>query len=238
MELPPELRDMIYEMALIDEDGISIVAKTKAYRRTVYRAIIHDELGHRSRRRGSTRRTTEDGGKDSVPKKLVPNLLAVSKQIYNETVNILYGQEFTFQDTDALHRFLGIIGLQNQQRLHHINLNSFCTSRNMKAINHCAFMTLAGATNLKTLVLNNYQFRYYSCAKGLARGLFMNMHFFLEAYGAAHGRMDAGIDVIQLDEDTFDSFYVPRRSINAKQPLGEENEATFRAELCRLLGMR
>ena len=235
MELPPELRDMIYEMALTDADGMSIVSTTKAYRRTVCRAASDDLESCRYRQRGSRYQITEDR---SAPKRLVPNLLAVSKQIHNETINILYRQDFAFEDTDALHRFLAVIGLRNQQRLRRVDVGSFCTGRNTRAINHCAFMSLAGATNLKTLVLSNAEFSYYGSAKGLARGLYSNTHFFLEAYGAAHGRTDAAIDIIELDERVFDSFYSYRRAGVTKRPTAEENRVVFRAELCRLLGAK
>lgn len=234
MELPPELRDMIYEIALTEADGISIVSKTKAYRRTVCRAANYDSDSCRYLRQGTTCQTTGDEIKMKV---LVPNLLAVSKQIHNETINMLYGHDFAFEDTDALHRFLVGIGPRNQQRLRRIEVKSFCTGRNTRAINHCAFMSLAGATNLKTLILNNYEFRHCSSPKGLARSIYSNAHSFLEAYGAAHGRKDAAIDIIELDEDLFDSFYSYRRHVDAaKQPTFEENQAVYRAELCRLLG--
>lgn len=235
MELPPELRDMIYEMALTDADGMFIVPTTKTYRRTVCRAGSDDMEMCRYRQRGSRHRVAEDG---NAPKQLVPNLLAVSKQIHNETINMLYGQDFAFTDTDALNRFLTVIGQRNQQRLRSIDVQSFCTGRRTRAINHCAFMALAGATKLKTLILNNDEFRHYSGPKGLARGLYSNTHFFLEAYGAAHGRIDAAIDIIELDEYAFESFYCYRRRVAANQQNPEENKAIFRAELCRLLGAK
>lgn len=233
MELPPELRDMIYEMALTDADGISIVSTTKTYRRTVCRAASDDMEMCRYRQRGSRHRVAENG---KAPKQLVPNLLAVSEQIHNETVNMLYGQGFAFTDTDALHRFLIVIGQRNQQRLRSIDVQSFCSGRMTRAINHCAFMALAGATKLKTLILNNEDFRHYSSPKGLARGLYSSTHFFLEAYGAAHGRIDAAIDIIELDEYAFESFYSYRKGVAANQKTRGENRSIFRAELCRLLG--
>ena len=235
MELPPELRDMIYEMALTDADGMQIVSTTKTYRRTVCRAASDNMEQCRYRQRGSRHRVPEDG---TAPKQLVPNLLAVSKQIHNETINILYGHDFVFTDTDALHRFLTVIGAQNQKRLRSIDVQGFCTGRRTAAINHCAFMALAGATNLKSLILSNDDFRHYSGPKGLARGLYSNTHFFLEAYGAANGRMDAAIDIIEVDEYAFESFYSYRRGINAKQQDPKENRRIYRAELCRLLGAK
>jgi hypothetical protein len=246
MELPPELRDMIYEYALTEVDDVGIATRTKAYRRTVCRALIQDEdYNYRQRQRYMQRATGRGKPKpgqvpDEEPRSyiLLSNLLAVSQQIHHEAVNILYGQDLKFHDADALHRFLAIIGPRNQKRLHSVEILNFCTGRNKRTLNHCAFMSLAGATNLKTLRLNRADFRgYHSSAKGFARGLYGNAHFFLEAYGDANGRRDAAIDIIQLDDDVFDSFYTFRYRHGAipKQHSLEENKVLFRAELCRLL---
>ena len=236
---------MIYEMALTEDDGVGIATKTKAYRRTVCRVLIDDEDYRYSRRyrrpatgRGKAKRSQEP---DEEPQlhSLVPNLLAVSKQIHHEAVNILYGQDLKFHDSDALHRFLEIIGPSNQKRLQSVDLVSFCTGRNKQALNHCAFMSLAAATNLKTLHLNSaYLLGWHTNAKVFARILFGNTHFFLEAYGRANGRMDAAVDILDIDDDVFDRFYQGRyRNGNVtKVPTLEENKVLFRAELCRLLG--
>lgn len=240
IDLPPELRDMIYEMAFTDVNGISLETRTKAYRRTVCRAPIFDsdECLYSWRRHPNAKQTPKDGAQDFAPKvrDLVPNLLAVSKQIHNEAVDILYGQDFIFRDTDALHRFLAIIGLRNQKRLRSIDIKSFCMGRNSKTLNHCAFMSLAAATNLKTLRLNNDEFRYHANPKAFARGIYRDAHHFLEAYGIANGRRDAAIDIMQLDDDVFDSLSPYRRRGDVtKLPTAEDNRVIFRKELCRLL---
>jgi len=251
---------MIYEMALVDVNGVCITTKTKAYRRTVCRTLIYDPDECPPTRRAGTGRghrrgyggfhsgcarsknvQDQDSQSSSPPaiSPLVPNILAVSKQIHHEAIDILYDQDFMFRDTDALHRFLTIIGPRNQQRIRSVDIKSFCTGRNTRTLNHCAFMSLATATNLKTLYLPTTEFRYYSDAKGLARGLYSNAHFFLEAYGVANGRRDAALDVIQLGEHSFDYFYrrYQRNAVAAKPSTVEENEAVFRAELRRLLGV-
>lgn len=109
---------MIYEMALTDANGVSIVSMLKAQRRTVRRGAVYDSDQYNytwSRRR----RYLNTGSQETAPKEtsLVPSLLAVNKQIYAEGVNYLYGQEFCFEDTTALHHFLATIGIRNQPRL-------------------------------------------------------------------------------------------------------------------------
>jgi len=234
MELPPELRDIIYEMTLVDDNGILLMSRTKGYRRGVVRCTYDPAEWH------YTQRVLEKGetNRGIVSKELVPNLLAVSKQIHHEAVDMLYGQDLMFRDTDALHRFLTIIGHRNSQRLLSIDIKELCQGKIKQTLNHCAFMSLTTATKLKALHLPIDDFTHYTCAKNLARGLFCMAHFFLEAYGVANGRRDAAVDVIQLDDEIFGRFQASWRG-NArvvKQHTAEENQAIVRAELCRLLG--
>lgn len=233
---------MIYEMALTDVNGISIVSKTKAYRRAVCRGPICSE-GEQSyySKQCNCIHMGADGCKEVAPKQtsLVPSILAVNKQIHREAINLLYGQNFLFEDTAALHRFLATIGYRNQQRLLSIDIKNFCSSRYSKTVNHCAFALLASATNLKAVHIANGDWRWRSHAKSLAQGIFRDTHFFLEAYGAANGRRDAGVDILRLNEQLFD-FHDYRRRFdgNLKEPTLEESEAACRTELRRLLGVR
>jgi hypothetical protein len=231
MKLPPELRDVIYEMALVDDNGIFLTTWTKGYRRTVIRCTYDPDEW--------MLRKDESKQRGVASNELVPNLLAVSKQIHHEAVNMLYGQDLMFRDSDALHRFLTIIGPRNQQRLLSVDIKQLCQGKIKRTLNHCAFMSLTTATKLKALYLGIDDFSQYTCAKTLARGLFCIAHFFLEAYGATHGRKDAAVDVIQLDDEIFFLDFQPSWRGNArvvKQHTPEENRAIYRAELCRLLG--
>ena len=51
LSLPPELRDYICELALTEPDGLTLVAKTKSYRRTIGRGLVYDDNGQYYRRR-------------------------------------------------------------------------------------------------------------------------------------------------------------------------------------------
>jgi len=103
---------------LTDANGISLVSKLKGQRRTVRRGEVYDSDQYQytwSRRR----RHLKANSQETAPKQtsLVPNLLAVNKQVHGEGVNYLYGQELYFEDTTALHHFLASIGMRNQPRL-------------------------------------------------------------------------------------------------------------------------
>ncbi|KAK1090034.1 hypothetical protein LTR48_009097, partial [Friedmanniomyces endolithicus] len=163
--LPPELRDYIYELALTDEAGVTLISKTKNYRRTVAPGAILDKDnggyygGRRRIRRLAFRQSqsqSQSQGSQGEPTRAIlsPALLAVSKQIHAEGINFLYQNRIIVEDTYALHGFLATIG-SNRSRVTDLTVRGWGNSRGAhKAMNFCSFTLLAGCTNLKKLYLD------------------------------------------------------------------------------------
>lgn len=132
MDLPPELRDEIYDLALTDSE-IAIVSHMRKHRRSADRGIITCETGPTyygkkkagvRRRWGYYSRSIRNPRDDRkiitlghARKELIPNLLAVSKQIREEASSVLYKQELLFEDMTALFTFVTAIGPYNRQLL-------------------------------------------------------------------------------------------------------------------------
>lgn len=229
LDLPPELRDMIYEMALTDANGISIVTKTRDNRSFPGRGRVYPQSAYRSSWRGGNR-YLHAGAQEVSPieTKFIPAILAVNKQINAEAINYLYGHNFAFEDTAALFRFLSTIGLRNQQRLVNLEVMRWGVGRQTwKANNYAAMTTLAGATNLKSLALNCDIGSGSLRPRWVAKALFRDAHRFLEAYGSSNSRKDAAVDIIHVGDI---NFYVP-----AGQNL-EPLVTLFKTELRTLLG--
>lgn len=139
LDLPAELRDEIYDLALTEPDGITLVAQTKNYRRTVTRGEIATEdgnyyYGRRLHRRSWRSRNQRDSQKSVIgesTRHLVPNLLAVNKQIRDEASSILYKQEIILEDTTALHIFITQIGDYNCRLLSDITIKGWGQGRGM-----------------------------------------------------------------------------------------------------------
>jgi hypothetical protein len=170
------------------------------------------------------------------PKQLVPALLAVNKQIHSEALLILYQQHFILEDTYTLHTFLAAIG-SNRSHLTHLTVCEWGSGRGIHKSMNFASMTLLGmCTNLKKLMLDcHVRDDMDPCQpKNLARQIWRDAGFFLEAYGIANGRMDAGIDVLQLDEWDLDASakstgpWAPKRSSLGKEEFKKEYEAELR----------
>ena len=187
LSLPAELRDYIYELALTDGDGISLVSKTKAFRRTIARsrASLYNDEGYYSH--GPDRIFSGDEGTDeaTVPayNSLIPNLLAANKQIQSEGIGYLYQQRIVLEDTMALHTFLAAIGPANRLQLSNVTVRSWGHGRGThKAMNVAALTMLAGCTNLKVFNLD-CKIGWLRTPRDLARQLYRDGHYFLEAYG-------------------------------------------------------
>lgn len=145
LDLPAELRDEIYDLALTEPDGITLVPQTKNYRRTVVRGTIHTEDGNRyygiRLHRRSWRRRWYQNSQTSVigesTRQLIPNLLAVNKQIRDEASSVLYKQEIILEDTTALHVFITQIGDYNSRLLSDVTVKGWGEGRGVSFVDAC-----------------------------------------------------------------------------------------------------
>ncbi|KAK4561357.1 hypothetical protein LTR86_004674 [Recurvomyces mirabilis] len=208
LDLPAELRDQIYELALVDPHGISLLSKTKAYRRTVTRGHIigEDDRGYwygRSRRGYRPAIQNEENGTDREPMPtLIPALLAVNKQIYAEAVGYLYQQRFVIEDTYALHDFVAGLGSHRTQ-LDNVTIRGWGRGRGAhKSMNFTGFTLLASCTNLKSITLD-CNIGGWRNPKGLARQIYRDGVYFFEGFGLANGAKDAGVNVLNLGDENF-----------------------------------
>lgn len=179
------------------------------------------------------------GGKDSVPEKensLTPALLAVNKQIHAEGTTWLYQQRIVLEDTTTLHTFLAAIGPTNRQIVTEIVVKGWgCGRGSHKAMNVAALTSAAECTNLKIFRLDCHV-EYYRHPKGTARQLYRDGHYFFERFGAARGRKDAIVDVLQLSDCNFDGQGHYRWQADDDTAEVGERKEEFRASLRELLG--
>lgn len=221
---------MIYELTLTNAGAVGIVARQTRHRHIAVRGSVYTEGAYRRSYYGRRRFNWKGNPVNLAPisTTFVPALLAVNKQVNAEGINYLYGQDFIFEDTTALHSFLAPIGTRNLQRLENIDIMSWGRSGVSKGNNHAAFTLLAGATNLKSLRLTG-DVSYWSNQPGrVANRVFGEAHWFLEAYGAANGRKDAAVDILEMDNSNFEQS-------------GKDTEVRiqhFKRSLRALLGVR
>jgi hypothetical protein len=212
--LPAELRNKIYKLALTDEELVFVSSKTKGYRRVAKRCnskTCNSQYRHNYYSRYYNNDKSQEEEEEN-PTTFSSNLLAVSKTIHAEAASFLYSQHIVLADTYALLSFLNQIGTQNASVLREITIQGWCSSRSHKSINHPAMSMLATTTSLQKLNLdcNLGWFRsgYWrqnrkttECAVRVARKVFRDCHPWLEAIGRAKCDVVAAVDMIHIDAE-------------------------------------
>lgn len=214
MELPAEIRNMIYTYTLSDASGINLVGAFKHKRRTVERVSAAAQDGISTSYSCYTYSKINDDVRAAYaePTALVPALLAVNKQIHQESRDMLYANDFIFADSFALYSFMLNLGPSGAKSLKSVRIMNWGYGRALKAYNHSCFAVLAWATNIKKLVLDKLP-GYSRSPNGAAEQLYRDAFPWLEAIGAAKGKVDAGLDVLELgDEALADNYYSTTQS--------------------------
>jgi hypothetical protein len=156
----------------------------------------------------------------------------VNKQIYKESVDMLYSNEFIFADSAALYSFLINLGPASSKHLKTIRLIKWGSSLASKACNHSCFAVLVWATNLTTFHMEARPCRSWRATpKRDAEQLYRNAFPWLEAFGAAKGKPDAAVEILRLGNKFFMGGYSPGEFLSQ-----EEIIEKFQATLSKLLG--
>ncbi|KAF1846923.1 uncharacterized protein K460DRAFT_413745 [Cucurbitaria berberidis CBS 394.84] len=231
MQLPAEIRNMIYSYALTDPSGINFVATTKHKRRTVERVSEETQSGL-SRgwyRRGRINDQVRAQYKEPVS--LVPSLLAVSAQVYFEAQDVLYGNEFVFADTSALYSFLINLGPSGAKRLKTLRLLGWSYGRASKAYNNACFAVLVWATNITAFHVDAFHGWFRSIQTGADR-IYRDAFPWLEAMGREAGKADAAVDVLRINARILRTWQCNGTS---QLVTDEQRYAEFKAMLSKLL---
>jgi hypothetical protein len=285
MALPGELRNKIYEECLKDcninqhgeyEECLWLRSKQKRYHRTVERVNLTSDyweenskysnhsLCCNSSRRGVRAFDPRNPGTKDEQTTLVPNILAVSKQIYQEAMPILYGQRMVFADVTALAAFAAKLSGNAASHIRNVEIRCWNQTVSRRNMPFTAMVLLAakGATNLQTLQINcrvGYMYfgQYYNrypfssrpvksedeIPKMYARRVYRACYPLLEAMGYAKPEDSQqcswyrGIDVIRFGEHIFqDWFDVRSRSVSGlKSKTVHEADLDAKKELRKLM---
>ncbi|CAG8958775.1 hypothetical protein HYFRA_00011725 [Hymenoscyphus fraxineus] len=254
MDLPAELRNKIYDLALIGSqdpsEPIFVTSKTKSRRRVAARTTDHTCLPQfkqqYSWRYFYPNRSESKSNNASEETKFAPKLLAVSKTIHAEAAAILYSRPMVVADNNALLVFLAQIGRRHSALLRDITIVNWCHSRSFKNINHSAMVLLALTTDLERLNiegLTGYLFPRRSsliCRRfeiHVARDVYRDCYPWLEAVGRSKGDRFAGIGILHLSSDP--EYLAILQLLKHGEDGGEDDEekplGVYRKELRRLL---
>lgn len=219
---------MIYGYALTDPLGIKFVAVLRHRRRCVERVSDKTSNGLPSRGVGYQSNKINDDA-DEQATSFVPSLLAVNKQIYHESRDVLYGNELVFADTVALYAFMINLGPAGASQLKKIRLVGWGYGRTTKAYNNACFAILIWATNLEKFYIDS-RIGWYSQPKTAAQQLYRDAFPWLEAVGRAKHKFDAALGILEVTEKSlYSGLYGLHGTID------EHRRKLFNKELSRNL---
>ncbi|KAF2438461.1 hypothetical protein P171DRAFT_491129 [Karstenula rhodostoma CBS 690.94] len=257
LKLPAEIRNDIYSYSLHDPAGIYLFSTTQKFRRTVFRGTERAFLGRAADpplQRNALRRNDDSDDEAETAQQappcdsfrpLAPALLAVCKQINTEAREILYDHEFWIKDTLALHSFLVDLGPRAAGYLKNVTLGEWGFGRGVhKAYNHACFTALSAALNLEHFTFHGI-LSWSQTPKAGATIFYRDAFPWLEAVGAAKGKVDAALDVIDImvpDSGSIHSYTWGgrRRHANRVRPFYRQYDQMegFRRELSKFLNAR
>jgi hypothetical protein len=238
--LPAELREQIYQYALTTPDPLQLSAKWVSSRRTVQRSFLEPDYRHNYRRHArhqdhdAIAKSKDEYASRKSQNALTPALLGTCKQIRDEAIGILYGQEIVVQNCSTLFTWLGAIGSANRRFVRDVTIREWSGGRGVyKAHIGAAFALLADCMNLKRLFFDFEFLAWHRSVRAGAESLFREGHWFFEAYGAANGgRKDAVLDVLCFGERNYKNAWWGQ---GGKATSHEENVEGMKERLGQLL---
>ncbi|OIW31431.1 hypothetical protein CONLIGDRAFT_631375 [Coniochaeta ligniaria NRRL 30616] len=223
MSLPPELRNKIYELALIDPNGVHIRSVKGWYRPQVGHCSPQHCLPSPGYARFSSYQWLRPDGAKTGPTpsgvpvdykpSLVPALLATCKTINAEAAPMFWGQPFYVADMTAMHAFLVRMSPVSMALMREVTIITWSASRTHKVMNMPTFGLLRGVVNLQRLTIfdtiTNVSYRISrgpdgdaERAKQVARKVWRDCFPWLEVM-LDTGGIEAVGKVFKLAEDNF-----------------------------------
>ncbi|KAL1869632.1 hypothetical protein Daus18300_005487 [Diaporthe australafricana] len=217
MDLPPELRLKVYEEALVDPHGVHITTFSNKWESTA--AHVHPTRSSTSRYglsfgcyvRGQWSQVFS-GNFPLKKYKLSPNILAASKTIHGEAVDILWTQPFIFDCTDSLHEFLLMLRPETIAQLRDITLGARGWDTNARAFQ--AFVLLRNVPLLQNFRLTsrirmdsrsfNSTSSEVEAGKRIAARLYKGSRPFLQEL-IKHQGFDSILKVFKFPRDEFNT---------------------------------
>ncbi|KAF2739953.1 hypothetical protein EJ04DRAFT_261246 [Polyplosphaeria fusca] len=222
MKLPAELRNAIYEYALVDcIHAIEIEYRSSKLKR-------HLITRRHEKYRWENDETLRHLTKWTMNERLCTALLLVSKEINAEATGIFYEKNvFLFLNTTAMRHFLRHIG-QHILHIRWIMLERFnFTPKNRIPIQQDAFKALIGAVNLEGLILGN------GCLNTLSHwnidgcdAFYRTASSWMWFIAGKKGKQDAAVDMIFFLREQNSPLWNPRYD-NMPYPQDIDSQDSF-----------
>jgi len=199
LSMPGELRNQIYELALVNPDGHYLVATYRKGMRTV-RAANHGAYSN------ITSRYFLPKHRDATT---AHGLFAVNRQTNEEARTLVYSKPFVFENDTALHTFFVAIGAKNRALLTNISLETWCGRGSFWNMPFQAFsMLLFPSFSMLSMGCDNISRFHFKPTlheimhpEHLAEAFYTKAHPWLRALVRSKGSTDAAVAVIEFNAD-------------------------------------
>lgn len=188
---------------------MNLISKTKHFRRTVTRGDIKERVRRVYRRRRWLPRPSsgiddEDGEVEHVD--LRSAILAVSHQIHDEAIGLLYAQPIHVLDAAVLHDLIACIGVTSRHLHRQMHIYDGGHGRGMHvSANRIGLSAVADCTGLESVT---FEFAVATCGRwwgNAARQVYKSDFLWLEAMVSRQG-VDAALEVVKLADCNFNTF--------------------------------
>jgi hypothetical protein len=194
MELPLEIRFMIYKACLV-ESARELSYVSKATGHDVFRGTIKRST---TRWGGYTYKTKRERSHEPNRTALQPVILRINKTITDEAIHHLYTQTFTFATTHAFEQWFARISPTNRMLIRSVVIKGWADYRfaRTKDVQH-VFSLFTSATNVRSILLDRHvwsadsgsaDYYYNRHFTGSAPGFWRDIEYWADAIDAAHGK--------------------------------------------------
>lgn len=232
MELPLEIRFMIYKACLVESAReLSFVSKSTG--REIFRGTMKRTT---NRYGGYNFKTKRERSDDPNRTTLQPVILHLNKTIRDEAIHQLYAQTFHFANTHVFQQWFSRISPANRMLIRSVVIKGWTDYRfaRTKDVPH-VFSLLTSATNVRSVLLDRHvwsetegpsNYYYNRSFTGNAFGFWQDIEYWADAMDAAHGK-GAAKAALKFTKACFGSL----KEIEDGKEDVEKREKDFMAQL-------
>ncbi|KAH0365218.1 hypothetical protein KCU65_g6234, partial [Aureobasidium melanogenum] len=191
MDLPPEIRVMIYKACLVESTkDLSFVSKSNG------RDIVRGSMKRSTNSWGGWRYRIERDRYECTP--LLPVILRINKAIRDEAIGYLYAQPIHFTTTHTFQQFFGRLSPANRLLLRDITIDGWSDTKHARIKDvQIIFSLLISATNVRHIHIARRAYhpsdgpRYHGRSSGFTTepyNFWRDIEYWADAMDAAHGK--------------------------------------------------
>ncbi|KAI4738187.1 hypothetical protein E4T50_11349 [Aureobasidium sp. EXF-12298] len=196
MDLPPEIRVMIYKACLVESAKDLTYVTNKTNGRDIFRGSMkRSQIG---RNWGGWRYKIKHDRYDVQRTPLLPVILRINKAIRDEAIPYLYAQPFHFATTHTFQLFFGRLSPANRMLLRNITIDGWTDTKQARMKDaQIIFSLLISATNIRSINISRRAYaatdgpNYYGRGSGFTNepyNFWRDIQYWADAMDAAHGK--------------------------------------------------